>query len=409
MAAFAPHVTALQAAVAAAEADSRDAESVFRVASSRVLKHAMEMLAARAKGEIQLLDTAERRGERNSYTRLQRHKMREVFSSDAECDEQLKALTTSLEGYFQNIKRIYAHYSGGAMMSPSGFWAMVRDCKLTNKRLSPQKIDIICIRVNVDNRDDEGNVGDVDKLLTPSEFVEALVRMAHQRAPEAGKMIDKFESMMVDLVLPHACQSNSDEFRAALGTTDVRETFTRYRAPLRAIFVHYAALDNKGGREKLNCISMEEFLAFFNKADLTSIVSVVHARRIFGAVQIDDDVTEMIFTEFCEAIGALAQHADPNPYVPFSTRLDSFLRVTLIPNLLKSDAKIKDLVNPEGAIKGTGADAAAAMAAAKAVAERSVGFEKDLGDREKRVTKLKRHESLNKSGIKDTLGVGDDV
>lgn len=279
-------------------------------------------------------------------------------------------------------------------MSPHGFWAMVRDCKLTNKRLTPQKIDIICIRVNVDNRDEDGNVGDVDKLLDPGEFVEALVRMSHQRAPEgAGTLTNKFDAMMREQVLQYACQSNSDEFRATLAARDVREIYTRYRPALRAIFTHFAAADNKGGREKLNSISLDEFLMMFNKADLTSIVSVVHARRIFGSSQVDDDVSEMIYQEFMEAVAALAQHADPNPYVPLSTRLDAFIRVTLIPNLLKSGQNIKGLVHPEGVVKGTGAEAAAAAAAAAAVAERSAGFEKDQGDREKRVNKLKRQES----------------
>jgi len=37
-----------------------------------------------------------------------------------------------------------------------------------------------------------------------------------------------------------------------------------------------------GGRDTLNSISLEEFLMMFNKAELKSVVSVVHARRIFG-------------------------------------------------------------------------------------------------------------------------------
>ena len=51
-----------------------------------------------------------------------------------------------------------------------------------------------------------------------------------------------------------------------------------------------------------------------------------------------------VYAEFAESIGALSQHADPNPYVPISTRIDAFLRITLIPNLLKSDASVKNLV-----------------------------------------------------------------
>ena len=43
-------------------------------------------------------------------------------------------------------------------------------------------------------------------------------------------------------------------------------------------------------------------------------------------------------------MAAMSQHADPNPYGPISTRIDAFLRLTLIPNLLKSDAGVKGLV-----------------------------------------------------------------
>lgn len=101
----------------------------------------------------------------------------------------------------------------------------------------------------------------------------------------------------------------------------------------------------------------------------------------------------MIYNEFIEAVGALAQYADPNPYVPLHIRLDSFLRLTLIPNLLKSDVVVKGLVNPEE-VKGTGAEAAAAEAAAKAVANRSAGFEKEQGGRERRAARSSRANSL---------------
>jgi len=217
---------------------------------------------------------------------------------------------------------------------------MVRDCRLVTKRLTPQRIDILFIRVNVDNRDEEGVTSDFDKTLSPGEFIEALVRMAQQRGTE-GTLTSRFEAMMYDVIIPNACQSNSDEFRALLSAPQVREVFARHHAALRAIFTHFAAADFKGGREKLVSISLEEYLMLINKAELVSILSVVQCRRIFAASQIDDDISEMVFAEFTESIGALAQHADPNPYVPISIRLDQFLSRVLIPNLLKSDANIK--------------------------------------------------------------------
>jgi len=70
-----------------------------------------------------VLATGKRRREANSYTLLQRHKVRELFASDAECDAQLALLQTALGGYFKRIRQIYAHYSGGNHMSPAGFWA----------------------------------------------------------------------------------------------------------------------------------------------------------------------------------------------------------------------------------------------------------------------------------------------
>lgn len=338
--AFAPHVAALHVAIAAAEADAADAAGVYHVASRRVLKHALEMMASRSHGEIVQLDTSQRRSDMSAYTVLQRHKMREVFASDAECEEQLAALSVVLSDLFKRIQAIYAHYSGGAQMSTHGFWAMVRDCRLVTKRLTPQRIDILFIRVNVDNRDEEGVTSDFDKTLSPGEFIEALVRMAQQRGTE-GTLTSRFEAMMYDVIIPNACQSNSDEFRALLSAPQVREVFARHHAALRAIFTHFAAADFKGGREKLVSISLEEYLMLINKAELVSILSVVQCRRIFAASQIDDDISEMVFAEFTESIGALAQHADPNPYVPISIRLDQFLSRVLIPNLLKSDANIK--------------------------------------------------------------------
>jgi len=57
-------------------------------------------------------------------------------------------------------------------------------------------------------------------------------RPAVGRAADGGTatVTRKFEAMMNDLVLPHACQSSSDEFRAIMGGKAVRDVFTRQGA-----------------------------------------------------------------------------------------------------------------------------------------------------------------------------------
>ena len=68
-------------------------------------------------------------------------------------------------------------------------------------------------------------------------------------------------------------------------------------------------------------------------AGLHDRIAVPAAKRIFGASQCDDDIGEMVYAEFTEAVAAVAQHVEPNPYVPLANRIDAFLRHTLIPAL----------------------------------------------------------------------------
>ena len=63
--------------------------------------YSTDVLASRGRGDVVSLDTAARRTESDAYTHLQRHKMRELFASDAECGEQMQHLDVSLGSFFK--------------------------------------------------------------------------------------------------------------------------------------------------------------------------------------------------------------------------------------------------------------------------------------------------------------------
>ena len=44
----------------------------------------------------------------------------------------------------------------------------------------------------------------------------------------------------------------------------------------------------------------------YNEGELTSVVTIVHARRMFAACQIDDDVSEMVYAEFIESMAGIS-------------------------------------------------------------------------------------------------------
>lgn len=267
-----------------------------------------------------------------------------------------------LGGHAEHLRRVFRHYAcsadGSASTMDSGeFYDFVRDCRmLTRKkrdgRLTNVDCDLVFRRVNWDGGEGGEQGGDSsnpDRELVPSEFVEALCRLARRKFGELApadalrRLLEKHVSL--------AAASVADEFRKALAAPEVRDVFKRYRKALRKVFRHYAD-GGGGGRAKavLNrvqndsaTVNMEEWRLLLQDAGLVdATLTVPRANAIFSSVQQaaggePDDAAEdcqMNFAEFVEAVAAVAAYRSPDPYRPFHQRLAETLTREFFPPLL---------------------------------------------------------------------------
>ena len=296
------------------------------------------------------------------------------------------AIDEVLREYAALLRDVFAFYSisasdmqGGAAaggstvtMSSPEFWRFVKDVKMVDGRaLISSQVDLIFIAANNDTRtgmprQEEDN--SVSELL-PHEFVECLLRLSLRRFSGSGKPAhERLRKLIVNVIEPRACRSDSNTFRAHLVSAPVQTVFKRHRKSLERVFAHYAMVDKdmshhhqKGDASTINhpeFVQMCKDCHIFDNA-FTELVAGI----VFANVQQDEvDPTgvsvaggygEMIFSEFLEAVGAMCMYKCPMPYEPFEQRLEHFISGTL----LKQAGQMKSIHSAHNKRGGGAADA----------------------------------------------------
>ena len=151
--------------------------------------------------------------------------------------------------------------------------------------------------------------------------------------------------MMIMDLLPNACSVDTDVFRERLAGDPVKEVFSKHKKNLKTIYTVFAAADDSdGGVGALDTMNANEIVTFTRDINLIGpLLSEKSVRTIFAYVQqeeeeLDEDESdesgdsEMVFTEFLEALGGIACIMQPNPYNVVAMRLNDFLEQMLIPN-----------------------------------------------------------------------------
>ena len=144
-------------------------------------------------------------------------------------------------------------------------------------------------------------------------------------------------------------------------------TFKKHETFLKDVFVIYAAMDQTDDNaSNVSTINEVEFVKLIRDIGLMrGSLTEKSARNIFACVQAEEDngittqgegnnspreanarrnsvnglevntTSEMVYTEFLEAIAALAALHDPDPFVPLSFRIAEYIRSVFKPAAVK--------------------------------------------------------------------------
>ena len=340
----------------------------------RVRNFGWEAMNKRAEGTpITILDRRDYR-ERQAFTSLrvdQNSKranktgsMWARFKLEADPVGEIKSIETLLNEYFDDLKRIYRHYSSSKPGSSgtidlAEFGMLMHDIKLSSRIFKSSVLENIFRLTNKTSASSKK----FDAELDASEFIEALLRVASMKffkksyanvaddvPANALTYTQLFRKFMEENVIPFACRSDAERFRKDLRSDVVKVVFRKHRGALQKIFQRYSKGDG--------AMDSKEFLKFVRDRQLiNNSLSETELFQVFAKVQDDEGAfhssvgalgldehghddgikgfklssklgkldVELTYPEFLEAIAAISIFKDPDPYIPLKQKIESFL------------------------------------------------------------------------------------
>ena len=279
---------------------------------------------------------------------------------EAEQVDELDRISAYLRVNLRTTKRMFTYYAGqtvggsNASMDKAEYFRFIKDCKLA--KIPKQKLEHIFQRANgigVKRKSQEevdDSVFNPDNELVGNEFLEALLRLSCLKYKKNDmSMSEKLINFFEDCLIPNAGRIDSDGFRGQVMTKESLSAFKRFDQFLRDIFIIYAAMDQTDDAiTNVSTINETEFVKLIRDIGLMSgNMSEKSTRIVFAYVQAENDETnpgenpenttsEMVFTEFLEAVGALAALHNPDPYIPLSFRIEQYISNVFRPAALKN-------------------------------------------------------------------------
>jgi hypothetical protein len=263
---------------------------------------------------------------------------------------EIRYLEQYLGSQYRDIKKIFRAYGalgGGAAstISRGEFAALMKDIQIYDKSFHAAEADIIFLRSNWELDPNTGELrAAADRSLTCTEFVEALVRVAQARFQSSQTTTLKgcVEALFNRCLLPFAQRSDVDRFRKLLGQKRVQEVFAKYENKLKMVFLTTAGNDDT--------IQLDEFTRFLKgKGIVNKTFPAKSILKIFNNVQDDSDPLEisegdeeedecpedamMTYSEFLEALAAIASYVLPDPYVCLEQRLEVFFLTRVVDHI----------------------------------------------------------------------------
>lgn len=300
-----------------------------------------------------MLDTKEER-ELIQYASLNRDRNQQLLNNTSE-PQAFSRVEELLRKHFRLLRDVFKFYATQNRRSfgitLDGLLKFYRDCKLRSKDLAAHHLEAIFY----DNVEASG--GDADAHLTPPLFIDVLLEFA---ALKYGSVIDTLPNQLWHLIenniKPYACQDEENSFHQMAYDVKVREALDSHSKELKIIFQIYAAADVSTGdaMQKVETMNIKEFLLLLENCELLdSTLTLSAVQQIFEGIQqsgdgdsdneagggeedeanaaapgvdlgLDDD-DELAFSEFLDAVVAVAAYKFPDPFTPLSIRVNSFI------------------------------------------------------------------------------------
>ncbi|DBA03507.1 TPA: hypothetical protein N0F65_011408 [Lagenidium giganteum] len=193
---------------------------------------------------------------------------------------------------------------------------------------------------NDSDSEDDGE----DHGASPNEFFEALVRVAHHMMQKRGTgvpggpttLLDHVVELFTDRLLPltKKFQEQGLTFKKQMVHPEVQMLCKAQEKKLKRVFTQYSNRHrNAASRGKL--MDLSDFEALLKDRRLVdALFSHNKIRQLASFVQQDGDLTaastagdtenEFVYSEFVEALAAIAVFRNANPYIPFAKKLETF-------------------------------------------------------------------------------------
>ena len=179
-----------------------------------------------------------------------------------------------------------------------------------------------------------------EKEIVPSEYVEALVRLAAGRYNKGGSLASRLEKLVEKNLRPVLGKVvDQTSFRSHLSEKVVQKFLSRKRRRLKEVFEFYAAKNQTDkGVETSDTIDIGECTTFCRDFKL-GVPDRVIARLFVCAQNEEDDgkdetslldeKSELSYDEFLELLCALACWQKPDPYEPMLKKVTLFVASVL--------------------------------------------------------------------------------
>ncbi|KAJ0399627.1 hypothetical protein P43SY_008824 [Pythium insidiosum] len=369
------------------DAKAREGHLLWWKSVRIVLRKCFLSYARVARGKAGVLSKSEAAQDENeAFAKIPRARLTDLELPFEDFAWETKLLQSYLVTIYCDLARIYRGYAarrdGGTFLTVGDLLELLGECRVLDATtLATQDV------YNVIRKIDPKITGTVSnhRVLTPLEFLEALVRVARRKFSAETHRITLSEAfcLLVDnSILPFAFRSDADLFRKQLEDPKIRRLLIKFSDELRELFARYAIEGHRrhaagsasgtgqghsGGagsrRARISAFAFSQCLLDRNVQDVSlnseKVLSIVQrvarthkkereamatsssssssassssavnasfsALPIAAAMALPGDDDEMTFEEFEEALVAIACFKFPDPYISLESRLEKFL------------------------------------------------------------------------------------
>jgi len=237
-------------------------------------------------------------------------------------------------------------WSGCLLMSSRDFADWLRDLKLVGARsLKQSQVDDV-YRCCITGRQLVSRMS-----LSPSQFVEALVRLAALKYPSSSMLADSLAMFLKMDVLKKSRKVSPELLRSKCATNEFLELIRKHRRKLRKVFLSHASGQGHNSCSNPSCSER-------NTLDLRDFVNILKLAKLIGGGEglaledvatvmgnvkrseyitsdnppSDPEQSRLDYSEFCQAMVAVGMYKNPDPFTPLFQRLDHFFTRDFLPS-----------------------------------------------------------------------------